>query len=173
MQCEHCKKTISEDSIFCEHCGKKITKSMNKKNIKALKETPKLYKEILSHLEFLGYEVRDEDINNDSFGCSLKHKNRHNLYYRLNERAGVSFSVTYIVNKEKILDHKLEVLEAVNQLNTISTLTTYAFSNEFDAVHCFAWFPLYYSKSLLANFIELMEGDINRLLSNETLRKYY
>ena len=108
MNCTNCHKLVEKDSKFCPFCGTKIVETEN--SSKAVE------KELISHLEFLGYEIEASDLDKPQ-NIVAKHNNKSNLIFNPVENIGTSFLAMYIIDSEKVEKNRSGALEMVNRMN--------------------------------------------------------
>lgn len=176
MECKKCKKTIPSDSKFCVHCGKKVTsedetvKTANSKS----KDLPEIMLEVSNHLEFIGYEIGDNQIEeNGVVRFIAKHKNRSNLFvsYLLSASALI-FVANYTIKNVESESKKHKFLEAINHLNNLTVLSVFSVGTAFDTITCSSWYPAVYSKKEFSNFLEFFENEIMRMLRSDVLQEF-
>ena len=155
MNCSNCDQKIEADSIFCPSCGTKVESIQS--------DSRPIDKDILSHLEFLGYEIE----SNDATPMTLaKHKNRSNVLMSTME-VGTSFLSIYKLDQQKVQKDYLSALELVNRLNNQSIFVSFSLANDSSSLLCSALYMGNYRKQEFADFIDLYESDIQARLASE------
>lgn len=160
MKCPNCKKDISEDSLFCEHCGQKAEKKKeDKKPDEVFEDSNKIKKNILDHLEFMGYEITVTDPIGRYLG---KHQSKPILNITIGN--GVSITTFYKVDTKKIEKSRSKALELLNKMNNTSSISSFSLTINNESLVCATWYPSIYSKKTFADFMDLFENDIRRAL---------
>jgi len=160
MKCPKCSKTIEDDSKFCQFCGETIEKNENTK-------IEEVDKELISHLEFLGYEVEGQDLVGNSQRYTAKHKSRPNLIFNSVPDIGISFVSFYFIDPEKVKKNRDEALEIINRMNNKALFTSFSISPDSNNFVCGALYLGKYSKKEFADFLDLFEKDIQSRLGEE------
>ena len=164
MKCHNCQKTIDVDSIFCNHCGVKNVEN-------TLKTLIEVDKELLEHLEFIGYELQEMDPNGQSKRYLGKHDTKSNLIFNPVGELGVSFFSFWNLNQEKVLNNLAESYEMVNKMNNKAIITTFSIVDANDGLLCSALFLGKYNKHVFADFIDLLE--INNYICSENIKNNF
>lgn len=167
MKCKNCNKNIDEDSKFCPSCGEKVEKE---------DKSPKLDvdKEVINHLEFLGYEVNKLELNSENTQrYSAIHKgSKPNLVFNAIEDIGISFVTFYNIDEGKVKKNHKEALELINRMNNQALFCSFSISPSLDSFVCAALYLGKYSKKQFADFLDLYEADIqNRLKAEDYLKE--
>lgn len=169
MVCKNCKKDISVDSKFCEYCGTKVNHVEAEMPVPE-SETVNL---IVAHLEFLGYTIADREHNDNLYTLTCTHPAKSNLYVRYKPSSGITCTATYMIQKDKALSNKTELLELINKVNRLTALTCFMLAEDRDSIICCGWYPDNYSRTLFSNFLTTLETDIRGGLSIEGWDKFY
>lgn len=163
MKCPNCKKDVSEDSLFCEHCGAKIEKPKEAKKSDSPDDNA-IKKQIIDHLEFIGYDVKANNATGSYFG---KHNSKPNMIINFRGEAGISFVVFYNIDPKKIEKNKSEAYRYINLMNNRCLLSSFSINEQLNNLVCAAWFPNTYSKKIFADFFDNFENDIRRAIQIE------
>lgn len=179
MYCENCKKTTPEDSKFCVHCGKEVEVDNNKKEDTKIKinyqKLPKIVNDIRNHLEFIGYEIRPNQIEENGVNRFLAvHKNRSNLLISYLPGSNVLlFIANFKIPKIETEVRKRKILELANRINgTAAVISTLCIYDDFAGLSFSTWYPDYYSKKDFSNFLEIFQNEINRLCTYKDLQEF-
>ncbi|HVT01118.1 MAG TPA: zinc ribbon domain-containing protein [Patescibacteria group bacterium] len=166
MKCKNCGKNIDEDSQFCPSCGEKVEK--NDKSPIADVE-----KEIIDHLEFLGYEINKLELTagNPQRYSAIHKGSKPNLLFNTITDIGTSFVTIYNVNEEKIKKNHKDFLETINRMNYQALFCNFSTSPEMNSFVCGAMYLGKYSKKQFADFLDLYESDIQGRLKTEDYLK--
>lgn len=178
MECENCKKTIPSDSKFCVHCGKKVEKKDTKKDDKDIeipKDLSKDLSDVRNHLEFMGYEAGENQIEeNGIIRFSAVNANRSNLFITyLPSANALLFSATYNIKDSPTEVKKQKLLDVANQINNNTILSTFTIGTEFNTITGSSWYPSdAYSKKQFSNFLDLFENEIIRTFRLDILQEF-
>ena len=164
MNCRNCSKKIEEDSKFCQFCGEKAVKTDDPK-------VEDVEKEVIDHLEFMGYEVNKLEINGGSQRYSAIHKSRPNLIFSAITNIGISFASFYNIDDEKVRKHRDEALEVINRMNNQGLFCSFSLSPDLKSFVCGALYLGKYNKKQFADFIDLFESDVQGRLKAEDYLK--
>lgn len=174
MECENCKKTIPSDSKFCVHCGEKVEKKDTKKDKEEI-EMPKALSEVRNHLEFMGYEAGENQVEESEIIRFLAiNPNRSNLFITFLPSANaLLFSATYNIKDSPSETKKQRLLNAANQINNNTILSTFTIGTEYNTITSSSWYPSdAYSKKQFSNFLDLFENEIISILRSDILKEF-
>lgn len=163
MHCSNCGKQLEEESKFCQHCGAKVEEE-------AESTVRPVDKEILEHLEFLGYEIEKREIDDNSQATIAKHENKSNLIMNAGT-TGTSFISLYRLDPEKVKKNRLDALEMLNRMNNNSAFVKFSMPDTMQNLACCAFFDGKYNKKEFTDFIETYEADIRARLGEENYLK--
>jgi len=168
MKCKYCNKNIDEDSKFCPSCGEKIEKEEKTSVID-------VDKEVVDHLEFLGYEVKKIELNSGNIQrYSAIHKgSKPNLVFNTIEDIGLSFVTFYGIDEDKVKKNHVEALEMINRMNNQAIFCSFSVAQNLNSLVCAAVYLGKYSKKQFADFLDLYEADIQGRLNAENYLKDY
>jgi hypothetical protein len=172
MVCDKCKKQISDDCKFCTYCGTKVEHKKEegtRSNIKS----DNVNIEVINHLEFLGYEVTENESSGANTNLFAKHKSRSNLWIQCIPNMGYSFVANYTINKEKVTKGRDKLLEVLNKVNGKTCwMCSISLNDDNESLMCSAWYPNKYNKSTFSDFIDLYERDINNAFKLQELLEF-
>jgi hypothetical protein len=119
-------------------------------------DVPDHAKEIVNHMEFLGYTV---EVGEQSI--MVHHETRYNFLIR-KFLGGIMFNAFW-GSSDYGKEHRSEFLEYVNDLNRMSSATVFYVDKDEDlAASC--WFPGVYERQLFASAIERWTGDLDFII---------
>jgi hypothetical protein len=162
MKCKICSKSISEESQFCEHCGAK-------QSTIGLRDEYSSINEIFNHLEFLGYEVHEQENTENKFQALAKHKTKSNILFTFSPNIGFSFVSYFNLDQGKVKKKLDELFTRINTMNNKSILIAFSIVPALDSIVCGSWYPSEYSKKTFSEFIELYEIDIKARLDDSKI----
>lgn len=177
MECNNCKKTIPDDSKFCVFCGEKIEDILEKisENNEEKQVMPKVVKDIRNHLEFMGFELNDNIVeDNDVIRFVAMNKNRPNFIVSYIALANtVLFVSVFTIPKINSETKKNQLLKTANQINNnLSVISAFSISDDFKSINISACYPDEYSKKEFSNFLEYFQNEINRITNFEDLKEF-
>lgn len=163
MKCKECDKNIEEDSKFCPFCGNKI-------EVDDKSPFLEVEKEILDHLEFLGYEINKPDANEgDLQYFSAIHKgSKPNLILNNLTEIGTTFVTFYNLDEEKVKKNRKEILEIINRMNNQAFFCSFSITPASNKFVCSALYLGKYNKKQFADFLDLFELDLQKRLKEES-----
>lgn len=164
MKCPKCKKTTEDDSVFCEHCGAEIVlPAESSKGAVSVSDSKlnELTEKVISHLEFLGYEIQNPKSENNIDNFFATHDKNPKYWVKYIEGFGFSFITYYTMNEAKITKSRLKFLEILNTINSSTLLCTYSCARN-DQLIVSAWLPPHYEKRQFSNFLDSFESDVSR-----------
>lgn len=114
MNCLKCGFDLPENSKFCPKCGEKVV-IPKKEEVKTDKS---ICEEITNHLEFLGYKVSKEELENENvqdkkYYFIARHQKLNNLLFHNISNSSVMFRVNLTTTKKE----SSEMLKYVNMAN--------------------------------------------------------
>ena len=102
-----------------------------------------------------------------------RHPNHPNLifsYFSFNDSYSI-FSL-YTIKPANSEAKKHQLLEAINQINLKTILSTFCVGDAFDSITCATWYPNYYSRKEFSNFLEYFEMEITSKLRLDILEDF-
>lgn len=121
--------------------------------------------QIISHLEFLGYEVKVNEPNKDGVVVvAAMHPQKSNFLFRP-YLAGFLFQLWYSTN-ESTKERRTDFLEYINNLNKCAS-TTRAYCNDDMDLVIEAWLPEKYEKVSFGQFLESWDNDTRAKLADD------
>jgi len=177
MECEKCKKIIPNDSKFCVHCGEEIgiEEEKPKKEQQKNQIVPKIISDIRNHIEFMSYELGDNQIEeNGVIRFLASNKNHPNLFISyFNSVNALLFVANFSIPKVDSEQKKHRLLEAANRINSeLAIISTFSIGTDFNIITFSSWYPDNYSKKDFSNFLEVFQNEISRLSANEGLQEF-
>jgi hypothetical protein len=178
MECKKCTKIIAEDSKFCEFCGAKVEqeKKEEKQEQKVDMETPKIISDVRNHIEFMGYELNDSQVDDNGILRFLAiHKNRPNLFISyFSSGNALLITANYTISKVDSEPKKQKLLEVANHINNnLAIISAFSVGADFNIICFSTWYPDVYSKKEFSNFLETFENEISRLSGYEGLQEFF
>lgn len=154
MICHNCEFEVSEDSTFCSNCGGKI-------EIHTQKEASVLWKDVSSHLEFLGYkiEIRESDKKEGKIILLALHDQRNNVLL-VSSSPNLLFLRIHLNSTKKWSD---EISDYVNNANKVLNCARVFYEVE-DGSISVVFETVYtgpYSKEAFGQFFDLYNNDVN------------
>lgn len=116
--------------------------------------------EIMSHLEFLGYELTNKKGEPPMF--YLRHSHRTSLVIS-QDYPGYSFT-TYMSVRAEVKNRHSKYLEFINQLNSRSIVARFHYSENLNLVAS-SWFPNYYEKTTFGSFMDCWNKDTTEMIT--------
>lgn len=116
------------------------------------------FPEFLSHLEYLGYEIKPDDENPEKNATAV-HEKRPNLWV-FKRWVGMGITVTYRMGQNAVtyLCDYLKVLNQLNGKSLVSTFYTNADAGEAN-VHICALYTAPYDKRSFSVFMDMFHQD--------------
>lgn len=168
MKCKNCDKSIDKDSKFCPSCGEKIEKADKSLAVD-------VEKEIIEHLEFLGYEINKLDLtagNSQRYSAIYK-GSKPNLIFSTITDIGTSFVSFYNMNEDKVKKNHKEALETINRMNNQALFCSFSITPDLNSFVCSALYLGKYNKKQFANFLDIFESDIQGRFKAEDYLKNF
>ena len=122
--------------------------------------------QMISHLEFLGYQTERVEKN-------VIEKHQKNVNILLQElKGGVLFS-SFFDTQEAAKRDMAEYLTWINDLNRRTLLLRFYANADFDKLIMESWYPSLYDKSNFGLFMDLFNGNIALLFTDEKEAKKF
>ena len=174
MNCSKCDFELPDNSKFCPKCGEKVVipKKEEKRNNKSVCE------EIANHLEFLGYKVSKEEVENGSsedkkYYFIAKHQKLNNLIFHNLLNTSVMFRVNLTTTKKE----SNEMLRYVNTANEKLLNFCKAFVKVDDDKKAQITFELVYigdyNKEIFSEFFNEFVEDQKRFSAGDNFDKIF
>jgi hypothetical protein len=172
MECKNCNNTIPSDSKFCVHCGEKVNSEETTEEVKPIKmDASKSLEEIRNHLEFIGYEMSEDQKEENRILFTATHVNHPNLIISYFHQFPVITIVSvYTIKTMKSEKNKDDLTRILNDLNNASIITYFS-TPDFETIQCASWYPDNYSKKSFSTFLDFFEAEINNKFQNDELKK--
>lgn len=176
MKCEKCDKEIEDNSKFCVHCGEKVKEKNDQTKKKETEDDriPKGLSDVRNHLEFIGYDVNENQIEDSGIIRFLAtHPNRSILIVAYFPSVKFfTFVANYRIKKISSESGKNKLSELINQFNNNSIISTFSVSNDSDTISCASWYPDFYSKKDFSCFIEFFENEVTSKFKLEEFKEF-
>ena len=116
--------------------------------------------EMISHLEFLGYEITKKEGEPPMF--YLRHSDRTSIVIS-EDYPGYSFR-TFMSVRAEVKNRHSKYLEFINQLNSRSIVARFHYRENLNLVAS-SWFPNNYEKTTFGRFMDCWNNDTTEMIA--------